>query len=318
MTVDGNKNTYWATDDNVKTASLTIDFGKPIRFNRFLVQEYIRLGQRVKAFTVEALVNGNWKELAKATTIGYKRILRFHSVTATKVRFSITDSKSCPVISNIGIYNAPQILAAPSVIRNQHGEINIIPADKESEVYYTMDGSVPTLKSKKYKGPVDAEGKVQVSAIAYELASGKSSPVINEKFDNPRKNWKLVGIDDEKANVILDGNPSTAWRQSKDKKLPVDLVIDLGKEEILTGFRYLPDQSIRNPAVIAGYQFFISNDNSEWKLVSEGEFSNIKNNPLRQTKNFSPAKARYIKLRALRNTDGNDEIGYAEVDVVTQ
>ena len=74
------KNTYWATDDNVTKASLTIDFGKPTTFNRFLVQEYIRLGQRVKAFTVEALVDGNWKELAKATTIGYKRILRFPTV----------------------------------------------------------------------------------------------------------------------------------------------------------------------------------------------------------------------------------------------
>ena len=111
MTVDGNKKTYWATDDDVTKASLTIDFGKPTTFNRFLVQEYIRLGQRVKAFTVEARVDGNWKELAKATTIGYKRILRFPSVKATKVRFSITDSKSCPVISNIGVYNAPQILA---------------------------------------------------------------------------------------------------------------------------------------------------------------------------------------------------------------
>ena len=64
--IDGNKETYWATDDDVTKASLTIDFGKPTTFNRFLVQEYIRLGQRVKAFTVEALVDGNWKEMAKA------------------------------------------------------------------------------------------------------------------------------------------------------------------------------------------------------------------------------------------------------------
>ncbi|HEY5326523.1 MAG TPA: alpha-L-fucosidase, partial [Mucilaginibacter sp.] len=92
--VDNNKDTYWATDDNVKTASLTIDLGKPTTFNRFLVQEYIRLGQRVKAFTVEALVDGNWKEIANATTIGYKRILTFPSVRATKVRLNITGSKS--------------------------------------------------------------------------------------------------------------------------------------------------------------------------------------------------------------------------------
>ncbi|HLO37292.1 MAG TPA: alpha-L-fucosidase, partial [Lacibacter sp.] len=318
MAVDGNKNSYWATDDKTKTASLTIDFGKPTKFNRFLAQEYIRLGQRVKSFTVEAFVDGEWKQLTKGTTIGYKRILLFPSVTATKVRFNITDAKSCPLISNIGIYNAPQILASPTVIRNQRGEINIIPADNESELYYTMDGSVPTSKSKKYTGPVVTDGKVYVSAIAYEPASGKSSPVTNEKFDIPRKNWKLVGIEDEKATAVLDGDPSTVWHQNKDKKIPVDVVIDLGKEETLIGFRYLPDQGLWNPGIITHYEFYISNDNVEWKLVDAGEFSNIKNNPLWQSKNFSPVQARYIKLRALRNTDNNNEIGYAEVDVLTK
>jgi len=113
--IDAKKDTYWATDDGVTKASLTISFTKPTTFNRFLVQEYIRLGQRVKAFTVEAFVDGNWKELAKQTTIGYKRILRLPTVRATAVRFTIIDSKSSPVISNLEIYNAPQILMAPSM-----------------------------------------------------------------------------------------------------------------------------------------------------------------------------------------------------------
>jgi alpha-L-fucosidase len=53
-TTDNLKDTYWATDETITKSSLIIDFGKPATFNRFLVQEYIRLGQRVKAFTVEA------------------------------------------------------------------------------------------------------------------------------------------------------------------------------------------------------------------------------------------------------------------------
>ena len=49
-----------------------------------------------------------------------------------------------------------------------------------------------------------------------------------------------------------------------------------------------------------------------------GEFSNIKNNPLWQTKTFKSAKARYIKLRALKNTKENNAVGYAEIDVITE
>jgi len=316
-TIDGNKDTYWATDDGVTNASLTIDFGKPTTFNRFLVQEYIRFSQRVKAFTVEALVDGTWKELAKATTIGYKRILRFPGVKATQVRFTITDSKSCSVISNLGIYNAPLILTAPAVVRNKSGEISITPVDAESVVYYTLDGRTPTSKSKKFEGPVQTEGKVELQAIAYDPSSGKSSPVSQEKFDISRKDWKIVGIENETANRILDGNPSTAWHQVRDLKMPIDLVIDMGMEQNLIGFRYLPDQT-RATGFISNYQFYVSNDNSDWRLVDEGEFANINNNPVVQIKKFAAVKARFIKLHALKNTRANDDVGYAEIDVITR
>ena len=317
MAVDRKENTYWATDDNIKTASLIIDMGKPTLFNRFMVQEYIRLGQRVKAFTIEVLVDGNWKEVAKATTIGYKRIIRFPSVKATKVRFNITDSKSCPVISNIGIYNAPVFLNAPLIARNQSGEISISTDDIGPIFYYTLDGTVPTPNSKKYDGSVPTQGKVEVKAIAYNPATGNSSPVNLEKFDICRKDWKIIGISDEKAYSILDGNASTVWHERDSNKMPFDLVIDLGNEYNLCGFKYLPDQNKWSSGIITNYQFYVSSDNKEWKLVSEGEFSNIKNNPLWQIKKFEPYKARYIKFRALKNTSGDDVAGYAELDVIT-
>ena len=316
--IDNDKESYWATDDDVTTASFTIDFGAPTTFNRFMAQEHIRLGQRVKTFTLEALVDGEWKELDKQTTVGYKRILRFPTVKATKLRFNITDSKACPLISNIGVYDAPQILTPPTVIREQSGNVKIIPADQESEIYYTLDGGEPTSKSTKYTAPIETgDGKIEVKAIAYDPASGKSSPVTSEQFDISRKAWKIMGTDDEKANAVLDGNIATAWNQPHDKKMPTDLVVDLGKEENLTGFKYYPNQTLWGPGIITNYLFYVSQNGKKWELVSEGEFSNIKNNPLWQTKNFNPVKARYIKLVALKNTEGNDNVGYAEIRVIT-
>ena len=176
---------------------------------------------------------------------------------------------------------------------------------------------MPTPASKKYNGTFQTQGKLDVKAIAYDPASHKSSPVAHEKFDISRKDWKIIGVDDEKVYAVIDGDINSAWRQPKDTKLPVDLVIDLGKEENLCGFKYYPEQNLWQPSIITNYQFYVSTDNKEWKLVDEGEFSNIKNNPLWQTKKFAAEKARYIKLRALKNTEGNDNIGYAEVDVVT-
>lgn len=316
-TLDNNKETYWTTDDDVLSASLTIDLGRPTTFNNFLVQEYIRLGQRVKSFSIEALINGEWKQLDKQTTIGYKRILRFPTVTATQLRLNILDAKASPLIAAIGIYNAPQILTAPSVIRNKAGEVIVVPGDMESVIYYTLDGSTPSLSSMKYTGHFATNGRLNVKAIAYDAATKKFSPVTQENFDIPKASWEILGIADSTVNRILDGDPSTSWNQPRNVKLPADLVIDLGKTETLTGFRYLPNQSPWSPPIITHYQFYISQDNQQWQLVSEGEFSNIKNNPVWQTKTFQSAKARYIKFSALKNTQNNDGAGYAELDVIT-
>ncbi len=128
---------------------------------------------------------------------------------------------------------------------------------------------------------------------------------------------KLSGLNDEKAYRILDGNISTAWRHSEETKLPVDLLIDFGKELNLSGFKYYPEQNSWQPSTITHYEFYVSTDGKNWKKVSEGEFSNIKNNPLWQTKNFESVPARYIKFRALKNTENNNRIGYAEIDVIT-
>ncbi|MBA0884845.1 alpha-L-fucosidase [Flavobacterium undicola] len=315
--LDGDKNTYWATDDQLKSGSLIISFDKPTVFNRFLVQEYIKLGQRVKSFKVEAYVNQEWKELANETTIGYKRILCFPTVEATKIRFTILDAKSCPLISNIEIYNAPQILTAPLIVRKQSGNVQIIASDSESEIYYTLDGSRPTLKSTKYSNEVKTtNAKVEVKAIAYSPATAKSSAIAEEKFDIAKKSWKILGVEDKEVYRILDGDANSVWHQNK--VMPINVVIDLGKIESLVGFRYLPDQSLRSKGIVSKYKFYVSIDNKKWQLVNEGEFSNINNNPLWQNKIFKLAKARYIKFTALENTKGDNVAGFAEIDIVTK
>jgi alpha-L-fucosidase len=101
---DGDKETYWATDDDVTRASLIIDLGKKKEINYIFVQEYIKLGQRVRRFDVEIEKDGQWEKVAASTTIGYKKILRLSPVSTSKVRINITGARACPLISNVEIY----------------------------------------------------------------------------------------------------------------------------------------------------------------------------------------------------------------------
>jgi alpha-L-fucosidase len=101
---DGSKETYWSTDDGIAKASLELDLGKTQTIKYILIQEYIRLGQRVKEFTVEVWKDNSWQEVSQGTTVGYKRILKLDPVETDKVRVVIKDSKACPLISAIEVY----------------------------------------------------------------------------------------------------------------------------------------------------------------------------------------------------------------------
>lgn len=106
-------------EGNLHSSTFTVQWDKPMTFNRFLAEEDIALGQRVKKFMLEVEVDGKWKPLKDAlaengdglTTIGHRRIICFPTLTATKLRFTITDSKAEPIIKKLGVYLAPEITA---------------------------------------------------------------------------------------------------------------------------------------------------------------------------------------------------------------
>lgn len=102
--IDENPETYWATDNEIAKGYIEFDLGKLQTVKYILLQEYIKLGQRVRAFKVEALVGDSWKLVAEGTTIGYKRILKFDPIQTSKIRVRITNSKACPLLSEISLY----------------------------------------------------------------------------------------------------------------------------------------------------------------------------------------------------------------------
>jgi alpha-L-fucosidase len=104
---DGDPETYWAAPDKVKAASIIIKLGQETEVNRVLIQEYIKLGQRVSRFSVHALVNNEWKQVVDGTTIGHKIIRKFPTVMTSEIKISIDSTKACPVISNIELFRAP-------------------------------------------------------------------------------------------------------------------------------------------------------------------------------------------------------------------
>lgn len=101
--VDGNRDTYWATDDNASEASFTVEFPSAVRFNVVDLREYLPLGQRVRSWAIDRWDDGSWQEFAKGESIGSRRLWRGDDIETTKVRVRLS-GPVCPAISEFGLY----------------------------------------------------------------------------------------------------------------------------------------------------------------------------------------------------------------------
>lgn len=103
--LDNDFETYFATDDDESNVTIELEFKRATEFDAVELQEYIALGQRVKKFSVGIEKDGSFIKIAGATTIGYKRIVRFPKVKTNRLRIVIDDAKAGPVLSSLAVYN---------------------------------------------------------------------------------------------------------------------------------------------------------------------------------------------------------------------
>ena len=131
-------------------------------------------------------------------------------------------------------------------------------------------------------------------------------------------NWKVVAASCGDARAAIDGNPATFWNThpvGKEHTLPQEFVVDMGAEKLLGGFTYLPRQDHCLHGMVDQYTFQISTDGKVWTTAVEGEFGNLRANPVEQGIPFAAAKARYFKFIARHALEKNHAI-VAEIGVV--
>ena len=121
------------------------------------------------------------------------------------------------------------------------------------------------------------EVKVPVTKGRYFCLEGLSSfdntniaaiaefDVLDEKGQKiSRENWKIVYADSEEtrsgnrtADKIYDLQESTFWQTVDNTAYPHQVVIDLGKEYNVTGFRILPRAEQGAPGMIKDYKVYV-------------------------------------------------------------
>lgn len=257
---DGDIESYWSPEDGNTTPSAEIKLASPATFDVIRLREQIRLGQRVEAFCVEAMIDGKWQTIVEAGqpgqvesqfnlrggkghTIG-NQVMRWLSqpVTTDRLRLTITRAKACPCISEFSLLRMPT-----------------------------------------------AEDARQVS--------------VDDSTDKPldSKTWKYSGFAAEKAHLAFDGKADTMWHI---QRTPSHFVVDMQQPHAISGFSYLPRQDGATNGMTSRYRVELSLDGKNWSVAAEGEFGNLRANPVEQFVTFAPGKARYFRFFSTAALDG--------------
>ena len=197
----------WGTQEGT-----LITFKKPTTFNRFVVEEDIRCGQHVKKFSLEAEVDGKWiplkDELAEngdgLTTIGHRRIICFPTVTATRLRFTVTEARCGPVIKRTSVYLAPDITLDTPDAGEKHSSDYYIFFGADRVMFITLNDEA-NVTGFRYLPPQDSKDGIvthyRISATTdwktwETLGEGEFSNIVNNPI------WQTICCKSTRAKVI--------------------------------------------------------------------------------------------------------------------
>jgi alpha-L-fucosidase len=86
------------------TAVAEVDLGRTVSAGVIRLEENIAQGQCVARYAVHGAVDGAWQELARGTTVGYRKLDRFDAAPVRRLRVTVEDAVVPPSRLRIGVY----------------------------------------------------------------------------------------------------------------------------------------------------------------------------------------------------------------------
>jgi hypothetical protein len=139
----------------------------------------------------------------------------------------------------------------------------------------------------------------------------------------PQSELSIVSVDSETlvgdgaADSAIDGRVETFWHTTRGARAsvpPHELVIALGGEYAVSGFRYLPRQDGKTDGMVGHYSFYVSEDGKDWgKAVTTGTFSR---DIAEQEVTFPGKEGSFVRFVARSEVNGKPWTSVAEIKVL--
>jgi len=311
------------------------------RPNVIVLMEDLAQSERVRRYSVEALIGNNWFTIWQGTCIGHKRIERFEPLDAAEIRLNILESVGEPQIREISAwaadekhFSAPINPAKRCILfigRNKDGNVSIECSNSNLAIRYTIDGTEPNASSPLYTEPFPLPNGGAVKAFAFVKGGHYRSDTWIATFGACRDRWRIksTSLDSPYDNngaadvaKVLDDDPETYWHTyhvDKSKSAPPhEVVIDMGERFEVAAFTFMPRIKSLD-GTPDKYEFYLSADSVHWVLAAEGELIDLKENPIiRCIRLDTPQTGRYIRFVAKHVLDDGDYVVVAGIGVITK
>lgn len=161
---------------------------------------------------------------------------------------------------------------------------------------------------------VSATGREMVKEMMKKMQQNQQTSNLQIAFASSQE------PDEGDAAYLVDGDPSTFWHTMYSitlAKYPHWVDFDAGKQKVIKGFTYLARQDGSLNGCIKDYEIYVSNDNKTWgEPILKGHFE--KTAKLQKVMLNKPVKARYFRLRALNEQNGQDYASGSEFTLITE
>ncbi len=152
--------------------------------------------------------------------------------------------------------------------------------------------------------------RAQVQTLPKEGLISSAGWEIARSSSESRGNGKL-------AESAIDGDPRTHWHtqfSGEVAKHPHELVIDLGEQHEVRGFRYLARQDAGWNGAVARCEFYVGNDPDQFgESVAKTTFTKRKD---AQEVTCDAVSGRYVLIRILSEVNGGPWASIAELGVI--
>jgi F5/8 type C domain/Protein of unknown function (DUF4038)/Domain of unknown function (DUF5060) len=254
-----------------------------------------KTGRYVRLVAVSEINGQPWTSAAELNVFG--TIATLPSVTLSAAPASITSGQAATLTWSST--NATSCSAAWTAAKTPTGSQSVKPTNTTT---YTMTCTGAG-------GTASASTTVSINTPTSSLIPQQQFRVVSVDSQ------ELIGENGAVTNAI-DGNGATFWHTEWSQRtapLPHTLVLDLGGQYQVDGFRYLPRQDGEANGTIADYQFYVSPDGSTWgSTVAAGTLAA---DTTEKTVRFTAKTGRYVRLVAVSEINGNAWTSAAELNV---